>query len=143
MGGGSTSYSFMQPGSASNILANVINSQYQNYLAQFVPQENKLISFATDPNAPTASAQQAMATAGNAFQAQQQGLNKQLKSQGIVLTPDQKAALGRQQAVAKTTSMDDAANRAAISTYNLQNMALTGSPTAPALPAGAIGGAQA
>jgi hypothetical protein len=136
MGGGSTTYSFNQPGSASNILANVINAQWQNYQAQLVPQENKLIQWATNPNGPLQAAQQAQATTGAQFNAQQQGLNKTLRSEGITLTPDQQAALTRQKGVSETVASDDAANRAGQAAYNNQQMALTGSPGPTSLPAG-------
>lgn len=126
MGGSSTGSNDY---SASNLLASITKQQYANYQSMYQPIENQQIAFATDPNQPLAAAQRAGVQTGNAFQAQQQGLTKQLQGQGIALTPTMKASLDRKNAVAQSLATDNAMNHAAQSTYDTQTSVLTGAPS--------------
>jgi hypothetical protein len=137
-GQGGQQYAFDMPGSASNILAQIIKSQYANYNAMFVPEENKQIAFATDPNTIPNAQRRAMATTEGAFQGEQAGINKSLEAKGIHLTPDQQASVGRRNQVNQAMAVSDAANRSGARTYDTVSSILAGSPSA----AGIVGAAS-
>lgn len=144
MSGGGTDYNFDAPGSASNQLAAIIRQQYANYQSMFVPEENKAIAYATNPNTVPEAGMQAMQVAGNSFNSQQQGQAMQLKTSGINLTPQQSAQLARRDQIAKTVATDDSANRAGISAYDNVSSILSGAPSVTGiLPPGAGSGGAA
>lgn len=70
----------------------VTRAQWSDYVNTFVPIENKLISYATDPTQPG----QAMATASTginqAFDAQQGSTQRRLQGLGVTLSGDEQAA---------------------------------------------------
>lgn len=129
MGGSSgSSYDFNAPGSASNQLSNILRQQYANYQAVYVPEENKLINWATDPNTIPNAQKQAMGLTAGAFKSQQQGQQKSFNGSGITLTPQMQSALQRKNQIQQTVAVDDSANRAGISAYDNVSAALSGAP---------------
>lgn len=134
--GSNPSYAYNDAGSASNILANIIKQQYSAYQAQFVPEENKEINYATDPNTIPNAQKRAIGLTNQAFQAEGAGVNKQLETSGVMLTPDQKAQVQRQTQTSQGLSLADNANRAGSRAYDTVTSVLSGSQGAPSVPAG-------
>lgn len=140
-GGGSQNYAFDQPGSASNILASILRQQYSNYQSMFVPEENKLIKFATDPNTIPNAQKRAMGLTEQSFKAGDAGFNKGLETSGVQLTPEQQASIGRQRQVNQQLATVDSANRAGVRTYDQVTGILSGAPSSSGIvPPGSGGG---
>ncbi len=125
-GGGQTNYSFLDPGSASNTLAQLVQQQQANYQAMYAPVENQLIDYATNPNTiPNAQARAgANADIGSANAVA--GLNKTLETQGIKLTPVQQQAQQRKLGLQTGLSKVGAMNTAGQQTYDTITSILSG-----------------
>lgn len=87
---------------ANDLYESVTRQQWANYVGTFVPIENKLIQYATDPT----QASQAMAGAhtdiDNAFQAQEGATQRRLQGLGVQLSPDEQAAQTRSSGLTKS-----------------------------------------
>jgi hypothetical protein len=80
---------------ASDSLAAATRQQWSDYINTFVPIENKLIQYATDPTQPGQAMAAASTGVQQAFQAQQGTTQRQLKALGTSLTPDEQQASTR------------------------------------------------
>jgi len=114
-------------GDANSLYTQVTQSEWQNYLQNFVPIENQLISFAQDPNKP-AQAMAAAQTNVDQSMAQQPEIQANREAQyGIKLDN------AGQQAAATNTNLTtalagvDAQNRAKDTTIQ-QQQSIIGSP---------------
>lgn len=125
-GGGSTNYSFLDPGSASNTLAQLVQQQQANYQAMYEPVENQLIDYATNPNTISNAQARAGANASIASAGAAQGLNKTLEGQGIKLTPVQEQAQQRKLGLQASLSKVGAMNTAGQQTYDTISQVLSG-----------------
>jgi hypothetical protein len=134
MGGSSTQYNFDQPGSASNLLSAILRNQYSNYKAMFVPEEAKLIDYATDPNTIPNAQKRAIADVQQGFRAENAGFQKNLNGTGIQLTKPQRDRLGITRGNTQALATVDAANRAGTQAYDTISNTLAGIPGQQALP---------
>lgn len=134
MGGSSAQYNFDQPGSSSNLLAGILKQQYANFQQSFVPEENKLISYATDPNTIPNAQKRAMADASGGFAGQRAGMQKYLNTRGIQLPQQEMDQMNRRTQINQSAGLVDAANRAGVTTYDTINNVLAGSQSPTAIP---------
>jgi hypothetical protein len=102
-------------------------SQWYDYLQRFVPRENELIQYATDPTQPAQQAAKAQGLVDSAYTGIAGQQQRQATGLGLQLTPDQVAANQRQTDTSKSLSEVSAMNTAANSTYNEQMQILGGS----------------
>lgn len=89
------------PKSASDTYAAILQEQWETYVNTFVPIENKLIDYATDPNQVPLAMQSAHQNVEGAFSQQQGALGRRLAGLGVTLTPEQKASSDRQMGLSK------------------------------------------
>ena len=112
---------------ASDTFAAVTRQQWADYVNTFVPLENKLIQYATDPGVVT----QAMQTAGQgvnaSFDAQQASTQRQLKGLGVNLSPDEQAAQKRSSGLMRSLADVQAQNTANTLTQQRQQ-SIIGNP---------------
>jgi len=80
---------------AADTLAQVTRDQWNNYVQNFVPIENRLIQYATDPNVVSDAMADASTGIHQAFAAQQGTTDRRLKSLGVQLSPEEQAAQTR------------------------------------------------
>lgn len=84
-GGGSSTY-------ASDTYAALTREQWSNYVDTFIPIENKLIQYATDPMVVTDAMSSASTGVNNAFDAQTGVTKRKLSGLGVQLSEDEQAA---------------------------------------------------
>lgn len=80
------------PPTASDLFASATRQQWSQYVNTFVPIENKLISYATDPNTVSNAMAGAHQDVTDAFTAQQGATQRRLASLGTTLAPDEQQA---------------------------------------------------
>ncbi len=105
-----------------------VNDQYaamtrqawQDYVANFVPYENKLIEYATDPNTVREAVSEARSDSTAAFDQAQLGTQQRLKGMGITLSADEQQAQTRQTGLARALTEVQAANTARDATLERQ-----------------------
>lgn len=103
-------------------------AMWYSYLNEIgVPQENKLIQYATDPNVVRDAMAEASADAKSAFATQQQASTERLRGLGMTLSADEKAAADRESNLAASLADVGAQNRARDQTLARQQ-AIIGSP---------------
>jgi uncharacterized membrane protein YhiD involved in acid resistance len=111
-------------GDANSLYQQVTQSEWQNYMQNFVPIENQLIKFASDTTQPA----QAMATAQtnmNAAEAQQPQIQQnRLDQYGIKLDQAGKQAAGMDQNLNAALGSVDAQNHAKDTTIQQQESIL-------------------
>ena len=95
---------------ASDTFAAVTRQQWADYVNNFIPIENKLISYATDPGVVTDAMKQASTDVTNSFGAQQAATDRRLKGLGVALSPDEQAASNRQFSLSKSLADVQAQN---------------------------------
>jgi hypothetical protein len=91
---GSSPYGY-DPGSSSyanDTFAAVTRDQWSDYLSTFVPIENQLIQYATDPTQPGQAMAAASTGVNQAFDAQQGATQRKLSGLGVTLSPDEQKA---------------------------------------------------
>ncbi len=85
----------LDPGSkdyANNTFSDVTRDQWSNYVNTFVPIENQLISYATDPTQPAQAMAAASTGINQAFDAQAGSTQRRLQGLGVTLSSDEQAA---------------------------------------------------
>ena len=128
---------------ASGVLANLTRQQFQDYLSRFVPVENQLIQYATDPTQPLQQAQQAQGLVEAAYAAQPQLWRDTLAREGVTPTAAQSAAAQRQTRYQQGLAEVGAMNGAAQATAATQNQILSGSAQSlPGITQGLAAGLQ-
>jgi len=90
--------------------AQLTRDQWSNYVSTFVPIENSLIKYATDPNQVTQAMQTASSNVNSAYTQQQGAVSRQLKGLGVTLSPDEQAAQQKQFGLSKSLSDVQAQN---------------------------------
>lgn len=87
------------PGSkdyAAQTYAAMTRDQWANYVNTFVPLENQLIQYATDPTQVTKAMTNASADVNASFNQQEGATQRRLRGLGVTLDADQQAAQKRQ-----------------------------------------------
>ncbi len=77
---------------ANDTFAAITRQQWNNYVSTFVPIENNLIKYATDPNVVTSAMSGASKDVNSAYDAQQGATQRKLTGLGVSLSPDEQAA---------------------------------------------------
>ena len=88
----------LNPGSktyASDTYAAMTRQQWANYVSTFVPLENQLIKYATDPNVVSNAMSEASRDVNASFDAQAGSLQRRLRATGATLDADQQATQQR------------------------------------------------
>jgi hypothetical protein len=111
---------------ASNLLAQITQAQYQNYQSLYSPIENQQIAYATNPGTIPLAQQQAGASSTAASTGTAQGLQKSLEGQGIKLSPDQQAAVSSKLGLQASLNKVGAMNTAGTATYDTISQTLAG-----------------
>lgn len=89
----------ISPGSkdyAAQTYAAMTRDQWANYVNTFVPLENQLIQYATDPTQVTKAMTNASADVNASFDQQEGATQRRLRGLGVTLDADQQAAQKRQ-----------------------------------------------
>jgi hypothetical protein len=103
-GGGS------RPMSAQETFAALTRQQWDDYLRNFIPIENELINYATNPQTVADAVMNARTDVDRAFDSQQRSQARRLRGLGIDLAPDEQASVDRQTGLARSLADVSAAN---------------------------------
>ena len=82
--------------------AALTREQWNTYVKNFIPIENKMIQYATDPSVVTDAMANASADTVGAFNAQQAGTARRLRGLGATLDADEQRASTRSFSLAKS-----------------------------------------
>ena len=124
--GGVNAYGF-NPASktyASDTFAAVTRQQWSDYVSTFIPIENKLIQYATDPGVVSGAMQTASQGVNQSFDAQQGATERRMKGLGVSMTPDEQAAQKRSTGIARSLADVQAQNSANTLTQQRQQSIL-------------------
>lgn len=130
-------YMGLNPGSknfAQDAYALLTRQQWDTYLQDYVPMENRLIEYATDETAPQDASYLAGRGVGAAFDRQRESSARQLAGMGLQLTPEEQAAADKQSRLSESLATVGAMNNARDATVQRQQSVI-GNPT-PTLPKG-------
>lgn len=109
---------------ASDTYAALTRQQWADYVNTFVPIENQLIQYATDPNVVNNAMSEASGNVVDAYDAQRGAINRRLRSLGVNLDPDQKRSQERSFGLSKSLADVGAQNTAAALTRQRQQSVL-------------------
>jgi hypothetical protein len=123
---------------AGDTFAALTRQQWADYTQNFVPLENQLIDYATDPGVVKSAMSKASATVNQSFDAQEASTARRLKGLGIALSPEEKAAQARSAGLARSLADVQAQNLTRDMTERRQQSVL-GNP-APSAVTGVGGG---
>lgn len=112
---------------ASDMFAAVTRDQWSNYVNTFIPIENKLIDYATNPNTIPNAMADASQGVHQAFAAQQGSTQRRLQGLGVQLSPDEQAAQKRSSGLTESLADVQSQNTARDLTSQRQQSIL-GSP---------------
>lgn len=96
---------YANPGSstyASDTLAAITRQQWADYVSTFIPIENQIIKYATDPAVVSNAMSEASQNVNQAFDAQAGATQRNLKGLGVTLSEDEKAAQTRSMGLARS-----------------------------------------
>lgn len=94
-GGGGNDY-------ASNLFATITRQQWSNYVNTFIPLENKLIDYATNPDTVKNAMSGASEDVNAAFDAQTGATERRLKGLGVTLDADEQGAQAKSTGLARS-----------------------------------------
>jgi hypothetical protein len=101
-----------QDTSLSDQYANLTRDQWSTYVSTFVPIENQLIKYATDPNVVSTAMQKASTGVNAAFDQQQGATNRRLTGLGVNLSGDEQAEQTKQYGLSRSLADVGAQNMA-------------------------------
>jgi len=113
---------------ASDTFAAVTRQQWADYVNTFVPIENSLIRYATDPTVVSGAMADASQGVNQAFDAQEGATQRNLKGLGVALTPEEQIAQTRSTGLARSLADVGSQNVARDLTVQRQNSIL-GNPS--------------
>lgn len=113
---------------ASDTFAQLTRDQWANYVQNYVPYEDKLISYATDPGVVSTAMSTASTDVNNAFNNVQASSQRRLAGMGLTLNADEQAASTRQLGLARSLADVQGQNSARDATMARQQSIL-GNPT--------------
>jgi len=119
---------------AQNAFAALTRQQWDDYLSNYVPEENRLINYATDETKPQDASYLAGRGIGAAFDQQRASTDRRLAGMGMTLNPEERAAADKQSRLSESLATVGAMNNARDATVQRQQSVI-GSP-APKLPQG-------
>jgi hypothetical protein len=109
------------------MFASATRQQWSNYVNTFIPIENQLIDYATNPATVDNAMSEASTGVHNAFQAQQGATQRKLQGLGVSLSGDENAALQKSSGLTESLADVQAQNSARDLTTQRQQSIL-GSP---------------
>ena len=112
--------------------ARLTRDQWYTYVNTFVPIENKLIQYATDPTVVSNAMENASQDVTGAFDAAQAGAQRRLQGMGVTLDADQQKASDRSYGLAKSLADVGAQNNARDLTRSRQQ-SIIGNPAPDAI----------
>jgi hypothetical protein len=126
--------------SASDTYAALTRAQWNDYLTQIgVPQENKLIKYATDPTVVSDAMTEAGADVNDAFDRQGAANQRRLSGLGLTLSPEEQVVSDRSSKLARSAADVQAQNSARDQTIARQQTIIGNpSPRINALGLGAV-----
>lgn len=98
--------------------------QWADYVSTFVPIENQLIQYATDPNAAGNAMAEASRDVNASYDAQEASTSRRLKGLGITLSPEEQAAQKRSYGLSRSLADVGAQNTARDLTVRRQQSVL-------------------
>ena len=113
---------------ASDTFAALTRQQWADYTKNFIPIENQLIDYATDPTQVTTAMQRGISGVQSSFANQQAMTARQLKGRGVTLNPDEQAAANRERNLSQSLAEVGTANIAGQMTLARQR-GILGAPT--------------
>lgn len=114
--------------SAQDLYASLTRRSWYDYMNTLgVPQENKLIDYATNPDTVTNAMAEASSDVTGAFDRQTKNTTRKLAGLGLTLSPDEQAASDRDTGIARSLADVGAQNRSRDLTVARQQSIL-GSP---------------
>ena len=122
--------------SASDLFAQITRQQWADYVNTFVPIENQLIKYATDPGVVTDAMSRASTGVNDVFDAQEASTQRRLKGMGLTLDADEQAAQQKSSGLARSLADVGSQNIARDLTTQRQQSIL-GNP-APKVPTGGV-----
>ena len=122
---------------AADTYAALTRQQWQDYVSTFVPIENQLIDYATDPNKPLEAMKEASQDVNDAYGAQVGATQRRLGGLGVSLNADEQQSQQRSFGLSKSLADVGAQNMAGALTRQRQDSIL-GNPS----PQPAAGGTQ-
>lgn len=112
---------------AQNTFAALTRDQWAEYVSTFIPLENQLIEYATNPQVVTNAMGAASEDVTAAFDARAGALDRRLRGLGVELSPEERASQQRSFGLAKSLADVQAQNIAAQTTRQRQ-MSVLGNP---------------
>lgn len=119
---------------AQQAFANLTRQQWDDYLTNYVPVENRMIEYAMDESNPNEAAYIAGRGVEQAFDTQRAGAQRRLAGMGLTLTAEEQAASDKQSRLSESLATVGAMNNARDATRSRQQSVI-GNPT-PQLPKG-------
>lgn len=112
---------------AGDSFAALTRQQWSNYISTFVPIENELIAYGTDPNVVRDAMSEASQNVSRAFDAQSASTDRRLRGLGIQLSPEEMEARKRSESLSRSLTDVGAQNTARELTTRRQQ-AVLGNP---------------
>jgi hypothetical protein len=116
-GGGSKTY-------ASDTYAAMTRQQWSDYITTFVPLENQIIQYASDPAVVSNAMAEASGDVTRSFKAQEASTERRLKGLGVTLSPEERASQQRSFGLSKSLADVQAQNMASELTTRRQQSVL-------------------
>lgn len=113
---------------ATDTYAALTRQQWQDYVKNFVPFENKLINYATDPNVVTDAMSSASQDVNGAFDRQAGATGRRLAGLGLSLNPDEQHAADRSLGLSRSLA-DVQAQNSTRDVTRARQMAVIGNPS--------------
>lgn len=123
-------------GYAADTYARLTRNRWAEYVNTFVPIENQLIDYATNPDTVKNAMSTASQNVQGAFNAQQGAVGRRLQGLGLELNPDEQAAQARSSSLARGLADVQAQNLAGDVTRQRQQQIL-GNPAPDVVKIGA------
>lgn len=120
---------------AGDTYAALTRDQWATYVGTFVPIENQLIAYATDPSKPLEAMKTASTNVNNAYAAQMGSTQRRLQGLGVTLNADEQQAQQRSYGLSKSLADVGAQNMARDMTIQRQQT-LIGNPAPQSTPLG-------
>lgn len=112
---------------ASDTYAAMTRQQWANYVSTFVPLENQLIQYATDPNVVSNNMAEASRDVNSSFDAQEGAFQRRMRGLGVTLDADQQQARQRQTGLTRALADVNAQNAAGYTT-RMRQQSILGNP---------------
>lgn len=112
---------------AGDTYAALTRDQWQQYVSTFVPLENQLINYATNPDTVNNAMTEASRDVNASYDAQAGATQRRLKGLGVSLTPEQQGAQQRSMGLSRSLADVGAQNTAAELTRSRQQQ-IIGNP---------------